>query len=319
MTEPDDDRVGRLFTLLPEDFVAERDALVKQLRADGRRSRAQEVAGLRRPTLAAWAVNQAVRSDPSGYEELLAAGEQMRQQLRRAMSGLGGADVAAAAQHRRARVDAMAQTALAHLSDGGHDAGAHAEAVAATFDAASASEQAAAQVGGARLVRPLARPSEFEALSPLELVGTGDLDEATDGAGADGAGANGAGAHGAGAHGAGTDEADDTSRGARGPSDHAAREAALAAQVTAARTRLEEAEAAAAQTRRAAREADAAADEAEQEAATARDRMEGARRAFEQAAERAEFLRRAADRARDEAQRAETTRDRRADDLARLR
>ena len=53
-----------LYGLPLEDFVAERDALAKRLRGEGRREDAQAVKALAKPTVAAWAVNQAVRARP---------------------------------------------------------------------------------------------------------------------------------------------------------------------------------------------------------------------------------------------------------------
>ena len=58
-----DDDIGRLFTVRPADFVAERNAIVKKLKAAGRRDDAATVARLPRPTLSVWAVNQIARQE----------------------------------------------------------------------------------------------------------------------------------------------------------------------------------------------------------------------------------------------------------------
>ena len=58
-------------------FVAERDALAKQLRADGRRDEAAAVKALGKPTVAAWAANQAVRSQKKPARDLWKAGDQL--------------------------------------------------------------------------------------------------------------------------------------------------------------------------------------------------------------------------------------------------
>jgi hypothetical protein len=55
------DEADELYGLALDAFVPERDALAKRLRADGRRDEANEVKALRKPSVAAWAVNQAVR------------------------------------------------------------------------------------------------------------------------------------------------------------------------------------------------------------------------------------------------------------------
>ena len=58
-----DDDIGRLFTVRPADFVGERNAIVKKLKAAGRRDDAATVERLPRPTLSVWAVNQIARQE----------------------------------------------------------------------------------------------------------------------------------------------------------------------------------------------------------------------------------------------------------------
>ena len=59
------DDADALYGLPLDAFVAERDALAKRLRTDGRGGDADEVKALRKPSVAAWAVNQVVRSQPN--------------------------------------------------------------------------------------------------------------------------------------------------------------------------------------------------------------------------------------------------------------
>ncbi len=68
------EEADRLYGLPLSEFVGERNALVKQLRADGRLDDAAVVASLAKPSVAAWATNQVLRSQPSAARELLAAG-----------------------------------------------------------------------------------------------------------------------------------------------------------------------------------------------------------------------------------------------------
>ena len=60
-----DDDIGRLFSVRPADFVAERNAAVKRLKTAGRRADAVAVERLPRPTLSVWAVNQIARQAPA--------------------------------------------------------------------------------------------------------------------------------------------------------------------------------------------------------------------------------------------------------------
>jgi hypothetical protein len=65
-----DDDIGRLFSARPADFVAERNAIVKKLKAAGRRGDAATIEKLPRPTLSVWAVNQIARQEPALVRQL---------------------------------------------------------------------------------------------------------------------------------------------------------------------------------------------------------------------------------------------------------
>lgn len=172
---PDDD-IDTLFTVAPDEFTAARDALVKRLRAAGEREDAKAVAGLRRPKLAAWAVNEVVRADPAAVAALLATGAAVRDQQRRALSGVKAPQLRAASAARRAAVGRLVAAAVAVLErQGGSQA--HVAQVTATWEAASADEEAARQVLAGRLSSPLSPPSGFGELSPLGLVADADADE----------------------------------------------------------------------------------------------------------------------------------------------
>ena len=80
----DDERAGaeseidRLYGLPLDEFVAARDDAAKRLRAGGERAAAAEVAAARKPTVAAWAVNQLTRGQAAKVRALLGAGERLR-------------------------------------------------------------------------------------------------------------------------------------------------------------------------------------------------------------------------------------------------
>jgi hypothetical protein len=69
--------IGRLYGLPPERFTAARDDLAKRLRRSGAGEAAGAVKALRRPTVAAWAVNRLAREQPDALEELLDAGRRL--------------------------------------------------------------------------------------------------------------------------------------------------------------------------------------------------------------------------------------------------
>jgi len=69
------DEADKLYGLPLEDFVAQRDALAKQLRADGRRADADEVKALRKPQAVVWAVNQLMRTQRKAARALVDAAD----------------------------------------------------------------------------------------------------------------------------------------------------------------------------------------------------------------------------------------------------
>jgi hypothetical protein len=115
MTPDRDERVARLYGLPPEEFTAERNALAAELRAEGDGQGAAAVKALRKPTAAAWVVNQLVRSEPDLVEALLGAGGELRQAHRQAASGRGAAQLRAAAGAERAAVEMLLSKASAAI------------------------------------------------------------------------------------------------------------------------------------------------------------------------------------------------------------
>ena len=95
-----------LYGLPLDRFVAERGALAKSLRADGKRDEAAEVAKLRKPSVAAWAVNQLVRTQSREVKALFKAGDQLQRAQADLLAGKGDAGkLRAAAEREREAVD----------------------------------------------------------------------------------------------------------------------------------------------------------------------------------------------------------------------
>ncbi len=153
-----------LYGLDPIDFVAGRNVLVRRLRTAGDRRLAAEVSKLRRPTPAAWAVNQLARRHPGEVEELVRLGEVLRAAQDGALAGDRAGDLRQAGRARRDAVAGLAERAEGFLADrGGGGPGAHAGEVAATLEAASLDAEAAEAVLAGRLSGSLQPPSGFAA------------------------------------------------------------------------------------------------------------------------------------------------------------
>ena len=79
-----------LYGLPLEEFTPARDALAKELKAAGRKEEAAEVKSLRKPSVAAWALNRVAREHPDAIEGLRAAGAVLREAQEEALSGDAG-------------------------------------------------------------------------------------------------------------------------------------------------------------------------------------------------------------------------------------
>jgi hypothetical protein len=149
-----------LFDLPPEEFVAARDALAKRLKADGDKEASAAVKALRRPTVAAWAVNQVARSTTGRKDiaTLLQVGDRLRDAHDALLEGKGDAGIREATAERRQLVAKLTKAAIAHLGAGGE---AQHDAISHTFDAAVADPDAGLAVRAGRLSKELDAPSGF--------------------------------------------------------------------------------------------------------------------------------------------------------------
>jgi hypothetical protein len=147
--------VDRLYGLPLEDFTRERDALAKRARDESGAEAARWVRGLRKPTLAAWAVNQAVRSQPRTAREFLKAGEALRESQARVLAGKAGAEeVNTATEAERAATGELVAAARGLLTGTGRSLGDQAiDRVAETLHAATLDNEVRAEVEAGRVVR----------------------------------------------------------------------------------------------------------------------------------------------------------------------
>jgi hypothetical protein len=109
-----------LYGLPLERFITERNALAKELRREGHDDAAR-IAKLPRPSIAAWAVNQLVRTERDRVAGLFAAGDAVQSAQRDLLAGRGDARAMRAATDReRAAVDELVEAARKLLSSGDH-------------------------------------------------------------------------------------------------------------------------------------------------------------------------------------------------------
>lgn len=157
------DAVDPLYDRRPEEFVAARNALVKELRAAGEREAAAQVAKLRRPTATAHALNHVARHRADVLEAALEA----RAALRLATEGAGsgaGADLREATTADRDATRSLVAAAREVLGRDDPELG---RRVTGTVLAATVDPDVAATLRAGRL------EAEVEA-SGFELLGGGE-------------------------------------------------------------------------------------------------------------------------------------------------
>jgi hypothetical protein len=153
-----EEEAGGLYALMPEEFVAARDALAAQARVDGDRDAAARIKALRRPTVVAWLANLLARERPDEVRELGRIGAALRE----ATATLSGEDLKALSRQQQRLVSALVGQAVELAAAAGRTVGADARrGVEDTVRAALADADAAEALAAATLSDGLEPPSAF--------------------------------------------------------------------------------------------------------------------------------------------------------------
>jgi hypothetical protein len=143
-----DEVAEQLYGLSPDEFTAGRNAAAKQARSQGERELAARVTGLRKPTVAAWAVNQMSRRRRAEIESLLALGQTLRQ----ASTELSGDELRQLTRQRHQLVQALVQQARDLAGADGRRLSEDAvQGVRQTFEATLSDAESAGAVSAGRL------------------------------------------------------------------------------------------------------------------------------------------------------------------------
>jgi hypothetical protein len=154
--------VRDLYAGPPDGFVRSRSELAARLTDAGEAEAAAAVRGLRRPTVAAWAVDAIARNDPDDLEALIRAGEDLGEAQRSMTAGGGAERLRAATEERRALVDRLTRSAAEALSDAGLSAARGTlDKVTDTLTAIASDTGAAALVRRGVLAKELPPPAGF--------------------------------------------------------------------------------------------------------------------------------------------------------------
>jgi hypothetical protein len=165
-----DDALAELYGVGLDDFAAERTRLARELRAAGQKDDAAAVAKVRKPTLAAWVLNQLARRNSREVDLLLHAGHRLRQSQAGVVRG-GGRE--AYEQARQAEAEALRhlgrEAAVLLRSARGGATDATLAQVVNGLRAAAVSDEGRERLARGTFVRPPEEASGFGLLG--ELVG----------------------------------------------------------------------------------------------------------------------------------------------------
>jgi hypothetical protein len=146
------DEANELYGLPLDEFTAARDAAAKRMREAGDAAGAKEVKALRKPSRAAWAINQAVRSEPGATKDLIDAGERLARAQEAALGGKrgGGDDLRAAIAAQGEAVERLTDAAARDL---GTTRGPHLDRVRETLRAVAGDDGLRAEVEAGTVTR----------------------------------------------------------------------------------------------------------------------------------------------------------------------
>ena len=114
--------IDRLYALPLDEFTAERDELAKRLRKEGDADAADTVKALKKPSIAAWAVNQVQRDRPDEVRELIDVTTELHRVYKKLSSAGARERLEEAADIQRKLIQSLVRCAAQLLEAGGHPA-----------------------------------------------------------------------------------------------------------------------------------------------------------------------------------------------------
>jgi hypothetical protein len=156
------DALDELFGATREEFTALRDSWVKRAKSEQRTDVAERLRQLRKPTVAAWLVNQVSRRHPEDLERLVEVGDALRE----AHQELAGDRLRSLSRQRNDLAQTLTKHARAIAREAGHPFGdATADQVETTWTAAAADPEAAEAVRAGHLSAALTPHAEQDWLA----------------------------------------------------------------------------------------------------------------------------------------------------------
>jgi hypothetical protein len=150
--------LDKLYAVDPADFMATRKQLVAELRAAGDAGAAKELGAARRPTNAAWALNQLARRHGDLVDRFLEQSAALREAQDQAVSGRPD-ELRSATRAQRDALAAITQAANAVLGKGMTET--YRSQIAATLQAASVDDATADVLRRGRVIREVSGATGF--------------------------------------------------------------------------------------------------------------------------------------------------------------
>ncbi len=138
----------------PSTFTKKRDAIAKELKAQGDDEAASTVRARRKPTQIAWVLNQLARRYPDDVAELVDVGRELAREQRKALRGEAGASFRESIERQRKVIGGVTRRTADLMKDLGVDPSGHLDEIAAALQAALVDPSVGAQLEEGRLEKP---------------------------------------------------------------------------------------------------------------------------------------------------------------------
>jgi hypothetical protein len=162
-----DEAIDELYGAGLDAFVPLRSKLVRELRTQGDREEAEQLAKLRKPTVFAWALNQLARHERRDVDLLLDAGHRLREAQAGVLRGADRAEFERARQSEKDALRRLERAAAKLLADErGSAASGTVQQITSTLRNAAVSEAGRELLARGRFVAPL-ESEGFGALAGL--------------------------------------------------------------------------------------------------------------------------------------------------------
>jgi hypothetical protein len=161
-----DAALDALYGASPEEFVPERQRLAKELKSEGRVADAGQLTKVRKPTVAAWALNRLARDQRRDIDLLLDSGHRMRAAQAGVLRGDARETFEQAQRTEREAIARLVAEAEWLLAERGGASAAVREQIAASLHAAAVSEAGRELLAAGRFSQPITLEG-FDALAGL--------------------------------------------------------------------------------------------------------------------------------------------------------